>query len=60
MQASVERAALSPREFYETIGISAATLWRWRKAGLVKVVKVGGRALIPSTEVDRLLNGEAE
>ena len=41
-------------EAAELIGIGVATLWRWIKAGKVAPVKVSGRTLIPTSEVDRL------
>ena len=47
-------------EFYDTdeaailIGMGVATVWRWIKAKKLIAVKIGGRTLIPKSEVERL------
>jgi len=47
-------------EVYDTneaarlIGIGYATLYRWIKANKITVVRLGGRTLIPKSEVERL------
>ena len=48
-------AFVSYKEFRRLTGISASTLLRRRRAGLLKVVRYEGRALIPYSEVERLL-----
>jgi excisionase family DNA binding protein len=38
------------------IGISRATLYHLAKQGKVRLVRVGGRTLVPELELDRLAN----
>jgi len=51
-------------ELYDTneaahlLGIGYATLYRWIKASKLIPLKVGGRTLIPKSEIERL-KGEA-
>ena len=36
------------------LGIGYATVWRWIRAGKLIPVKMGGRTLIPKSEIERL------
>ncbi|HEY8162619.1 MAG TPA: helix-turn-helix domain-containing protein [Methylocystis sp.] len=47
------------KDFCPRIGISASTFWKYVKVGRIRVIRIGGRTLVPASEVDRLLNGEA-
>jgi hypothetical protein len=40
-------------------GVSPATIYRWHAKGLIKLVKIGGRRLIPASEIARLSGGAA-
>lgn len=40
-------------------GVSPATIYRWHAKGLIKLVKIGGRTLIPASEIARLTAGIA-
>lgn len=44
------------REFCEKIGISHSSFYLLLKQGEIRAVKVGGRRLIPASEVQRLLS----
>lgn len=35
-------------------GVSQATVYRWHAKGLIKLIKIGGRTLIPASEIARL------
>jgi hypothetical protein len=35
-------------------GVSQATVYRWHARGLIKLIKIGGRTLIPASEIARL------
>jgi excisionase family DNA binding protein len=41
-------------EFAKLLRVDPCTVWRWRQRKLLRVVRVGGRVLVPATEVDRL------
>ena len=47
--------ALRVKPFCQRIGISAATFWKYVKAGKISVIRIGGRTLIPQSEVERIL-----
>jgi excisionase family DNA binding protein len=44
------------REFCERIGISASTFWKYVKLGKIRVIRIGGRVLIPADETARILS----
>ncbi|WP_395666373.1 hypothetical protein [Methylocella sp.] len=35
-------------------GISRATLFRWDRAGYIRLVRIGGRTLVPISEIRRI------
>ena len=47
-------------EFAERFRVDPSTVWRWRQRKLLRVVRVGGRVLVPAAEVDRLADASAE
>ena len=38
---------LTSQEVKEIYNIQDTTLWRWKKAGKIKFIKIGGRVLFP-------------
>ena len=44
------------KEFMKIFNISESTFWRWRKKGMFKIIRVGHRAIISESEVNRLLS----
>ena len=44
---------MSPDKFMEQTGLSATTLWRWRKAGMLNTINVYGRQYILRSEIAR-------
>ena len=50
----------SADETASRVGIGVATVWRWIKADKIKADRVGGRTLIPKSEVDRLIKEQKE
>lgn len=55
----IEPATVSVNEFVVLTGVSAPTVHRWIKAETIKSVMIGGRRLIPFSEVKRL-RGDAQ
>lgn len=49
----------SVEEAQSKLGIGYATVFRWIKSGRLQALKLGGRTLIPKTEVERLLTERA-
>ena len=47
--------ALRVKPFCQRIGTSAATFWKYVKVGKISVIRIGGRTLIPQSEVERIL-----
>jgi excisionase family DNA binding protein len=41
-------------DFCERIGISKSTFWKYVKAGKIRVIRIGGRTLVPHGEALRL------
>jgi len=54
-----ERLAFSVEEAAKKLGISKGLLYRLRREGKVKFVKLCGRTLMTADELARLLTGEA-
>jgi excisionase family DNA binding protein len=49
--------ALRVKDFCGQVGISPSTFWKYAGQGKIKVIRIGGRVLIPAAEVARLLSG---
>ncbi len=45
------------RDFCRKVGISSSTFYKNVGLGKIRVVKIGGRTLVPATEAERLLEG---
>ena len=43
------------KPFWQRLGISASTFWKLVKSEKIRVIRVGGRTLIPHDEVERIL-----
>jgi predicted site-specific integrase-resolvase len=48
------------RPFCQRVGISPATFYKYVGLKKIRVVKIGGRTLIPAQEAERLLSGGAK
>ncbi len=59
MRPEQQRRAVSQAEMAEMLGVSIATAGRMIKNKVVGSVKVGGRRLIPETEIQKLLTPAA-
>lgn len=46
--------ALSIPDFAKMFGISVPTVWRYASYGKLRVIKVGGRTVVPPSEVARV------
>jgi excisionase family DNA binding protein len=44
------------KEFCQRVGISPATFYKYVNLGKIRVVKIGGRTLVPASEAERLLD----
>jgi excisionase family DNA binding protein len=47
--------AFQVKSFCRRVGISPATLYKYVALGKIRIVKIGGRTLVPAVEVERLL-----
>ena len=47
-------------DFCPRLGISKATFWKNVKAGKIRVIRIGGRTLVPHAEAVRLSTEGAE
>jgi predicted site-specific integrase-resolvase len=45
------------KEFCRRVGICPATFYKYVGLGKIRVVKIGGRTLVPANEAERLLSG---
>lgn len=45
--------------FCNSVGISPATFYKYVNLGEIRIIKIGGRTLVPASEVERLLSGGA-
>jgi hypothetical protein len=57
--ATPAKLAYTQREFCEAVGIGMTSLHRYRRAGRLKTVALGGRTLITVEEARRFLQDEA-
>jgi predicted site-specific integrase-resolvase len=48
------------KPFCQRVGISPATFYKYVGLGKIRVIKIGGRTLVPAAEADRLLAGGAK
>jgi excisionase family DNA binding protein len=46
--------AYGPEEAAKLLGKGIATVWRWIRDDKIMAVRIGGRTLIPSQEIERL------
>jgi len=42
------------KDFCQLVGISRATLWKYSRAGKIKLIRVGRRVLVPHSEAVRI------
>jgi hypothetical protein len=49
-----ERAAWRVREFCDAHRISPSTFWKYQAAGKIKIIRIGGRVLVPAAEAHRI------
>ena len=52
---AIEPQALSIKNTLSILGISKTLLWRSVASGRIKVIRLGRRTLIPTSEIKRLL-----
>jgi excisionase family DNA binding protein len=56
----IDEAEIQPRAYpfnpsAKILGVSPSTLWMLARQERIKTIKVGGRRLIPATEINRIL-----
>ncbi len=49
--------AFRVKPFCQRVGISTASFYKYVGLGKIRIVKIGGRTLVPAAEVARLLSG---
>jgi hypothetical protein len=47
------------KDFCARIGIAPSTFWKCVGREEIRIIKIGGRTLVPADEVERLLRGKA-
>jgi excisionase family DNA binding protein len=57
---SIKPLAVSLREAAELVGLSKATLRRLAAAGRLRLIRVGGKNIVPLADIHRLVGLEAE
>jgi len=50
--------AYGPEEAARLLGKGEATIWRWIRGKKIIAVRIGGRTLIPESEIQRLQEGQ--
>ena len=48
-----------PNQAAEALGVGYATVFRWIKAGKLIPLRIGGRTLIPRSEIERFKNSKS-
>jgi excisionase family DNA binding protein len=54
-KAMADDKLLTSDEACKFLKISNPTLWRWKKAGLIKEIKIGGKILFSEKELRKML-----
>lgn len=54
VQAPAERQAWRVREYCEAHRISNSTFWKYVALGKIRVIRFGGRVLVPAAEAARI------
>ncbi len=60
-QEAVRKASsclLTKEQVMKRLNVSDSTLWRWRKAGYLVPVEVGGQVRYKSQDIDKITEGE--
>lgn len=56
---TVEKLAYTLSEASHALSLSRSSLYRMFAAGELKALKIRGRTLVPASEIERLIGGEA-
>lgn len=43
----------TPEDFAKLHGVDVSTLWRWRKAGILKATQIGGRVFYKESDLKK-------
>ena len=54
------KLAFTVEEFLRAVGIGRTNFYNLVKEGKIRVVKLGGRTLIPKSEADRIARGDVQ
>jgi predicted site-specific integrase-resolvase len=46
--------AFRVKDFCKSLRIRASTFWKYNKAGKIRVIRIGGRVLVPHAEAMRI------
>lgn len=52
--ANQEPLALRVKDFCQRVSISPSTFWKYAKARKIRIIRIGGRVLVPASEVMRI------
>lgn len=56
-QPAIERRAVSVADAARALGLGVTSTWRLVGTGEIRALRIGGRTLIPTSELDRLVSG---
>jgi len=59
-QSDADRLAWPVKEGAHRLGIGRSTVYKLASQGKLRLIKVGGRTLLPDAEISRLVNGGSE
>lgn len=48
-----ENKLFTPEQFAQLHGVNVSTLWRWRKAGILKATQIGGRVFFKESDLTK-------
>lgn len=60
MSTSIDRPLAAYPLRATPLPFSAATFYRWADLGLITLIHIGGKTLLPDSEVQRILRGEVD
>ncbi|MCA9668096.1 MAG: helix-turn-helix domain-containing protein [Myxococcales bacterium] len=56
----ISRVAFSLEEVGAMVGVHPRTVRRWAERGVIRMVRLGGRLVVPASELDRVLSQGAD
>jgi excisionase family DNA binding protein len=57
---NIEEEFLTTEETAKALRVTSVTLWRWRKSGHIRGIKVGGKLIFAKSEIMRVIECNTE